>query len=137
MLDILERIINGEGEEGDIERLIELGNEIKQDSLCGLGQTAPNPVLSTIRFFRDEYEAHIKEKICPAKSCRALIAYQVIPDKCRGCGICARICPVGAAQGKPREVHHIDKDLCIKCGDCFAKCPFGAIEKIDVFAEKS
>jgi NADP-reducing hydrogenase subunit HndC len=137
MLDILERIINGEGEEGDIERLIELGNEIKQDSLCGLGQTAPNPVLSTIRFFRDEYEAHIKEKRCPAKSCRALIAYQVIPDKCRGCGICARICPVGAAQGKPREVHHIDKDLCIKCGDCFAKCPFGAIEKIDVFAEKS
>jgi len=137
MLDILERIINGEGEEGDIERLIELGNEIKQDSLCGLGQTAPNPVLSTIRFFRDEYEAHIKEKRCPAKSCRALIAYHVIPDKCKGCGICARICPVGAAQGKPREVHFIDKDLCIKCGDCFAKCPFGAIEKIDIFSQKS
>ncbi|HRU32013.1 MAG TPA: NADH-quinone oxidoreductase subunit NuoF, partial [bacterium] len=136
MLDILERIVNGEGEEGDIERLIELGEEIRRDSLCGLGQTAPNPVLSTIRFFRDEYEAHIREKRCPAKSCRALIAYQVIPDKCRGCGICARVCPVGAAQGKPREIYHIDTGLCIKCGDCFAKCPFGAIEKADLVLEK-
>ena len=127
MLEILERICAGEGREGDIELLEELGEKIVNSSLCGLGQSAPNPVLTTIRYFRDEYEAHIKEKRCPALACRALITYEIDPDKCTGCTLCARVCPVGAVTGTKREVHVIDQDLCTKCDTCRRACKFDAI----------
>ena len=126
MLEILERITEGKGQEGDIERLENLAENIKNSALCGLGQTAPNPVLSTIKFFRDEYEAHIKEKRCPAHHCQALLNY-VITDKCRGCTLCARKCPVNAISGTVKEKHVIDTNKCIKCGQCMANCKFGAI----------
>ncbi len=129
MLEILERITNGEGEEGDIELLEELAKSIKASALCGLGQTAPNPVLSTIRYFRDEYEAHIKEKRCPAGACKALIHYEIVADKCKGCGLCAKVCPTSAISGEKKQAHVIDKDKCIKCNSCFDRCPFGAIVK--------
>ena len=128
MLEILERITEGKGQEGDIERLENLAENIKNSALCGLGQTAPNPVLSTIKFFRDEYEAHIKEKRCPAHHCQALLNY-VITDKCRGCTLCARKCPVNAISGTVKEKHVIDTNKCIKCGQCMANCKFGAIIK--------
>ena len=128
MLEILERITEGKGQEGDIERLENLAENIKNSALCGLGQTAPNPVLSTIKFFRDEYEAHIKEKRCPAHHCQALLNY-VITDKCRGCTLCARKCPVNAISGNVKEKHVIDTQKCIKCGQCMANCKFGAIIK--------
>ena len=128
MLEILERIVHGQGEEGDIEKLETLGKNIKATALCGLGQTAPNPVLSTIHYFRDEYEAHIREKRCPAHHCQALLSY-VITDKCRGCTACARVCPVSAITGVVKEKHVIDATKCIKCGSCVEKCRFGAIEK--------
>ena len=128
MLEILERITEGKGQEGDIERLENLAENIKNSALCGLGQTAPNPVLSTIKFFRDEYEAHIKEKRCPAHHCQALLNY-VITDKCRGCTLCARKCPVQAITGNVKEKHVIDTQKCIKCGQCMANCKFGAIIK--------
>ncbi|MBP8614063.1 MAG: NADH-quinone oxidoreductase subunit NuoF [Firmicutes bacterium] len=130
MLEILDRITKGEGKEGDIETLEELGHSIKETALCGLGQTAPNPVLSTIRFFRDEYEAHIKEKRCPAGVCQALLSYRINPDKCKGCSLCAKNCPVNAISGEARKPFKIDPEACIKCGTCFEKCPFGAIEKV-------
>ena len=128
MLEILERIVEGKGEEGDIEKLETLAKNIKATALCGLGQTAPNPVLSTLRYFRDEYEAHIKEKRCPAHHCQALLNY-VISDKCRGCTLCSKVCPAGAISGEVRKQHHIDTSKCLKCGACMEKCRFGAISK--------
>ena len=128
MLEILERITRGEGKDGDIELLEELANKIKDGSMCGLGQTAPNPVLTTIRYFRNEYEDHIYNKKCTAKSCKALITYN-ITDACKGCTLCARNCPVDAISGSVKEVHVIDHDKCIKCGKCMDHCKFGAIVK--------
>ncbi len=129
MLELLNKITSGKGEEGDIEKLETLANSIKASSLCALGQTAPNPVLSTIRYFRDEYEAHIKEKRCPAGVCQALLKFRIDPDKCKGCGICAKNCPTNAISGKVKQPHVIDQDKCIKCGTCMDKCPFDAIYK--------
>ncbi len=129
MYEILERITQGKGQEGDIERLETLAKNIKASALCGLGQTAPNPVLSTIRYFRDEYEAHIRDKKCPAGVCQALLQYKINEDKCKGCGICAKQCPASAISGKIKEPHVIDQDKCIKCGACMAKCPFKAITR--------
>ena len=128
MLEILTRITEGQGREGDIELLESLAKNIKETALCGLGQTAPNPVLSTLKYFRDEYEAHIKEKRCPAGVCEKLASY-TITDACRGCGLCARNCPVQAISGKIKEKHVINQDICIKCGACMAACPFKAITK--------
>jgi len=129
MLEILTRITEGKGEEGDIEKLEKLAKNIKDSALCGLGQTAPNPVLSTIRYFRHEYEAHIRDKKCPAGVCTALLEYVIDPDKCKGCGICAKNCPAECISGKPKTPYVIDQDKCIKCGTCMEKCPFGAITK--------
>jgi NADH:ubiquinone oxidoreductase subunit F (NADH-binding)/(2Fe-2S) ferredoxin len=129
MLEILDRIVEGKGKAGDIERLESLANNIKNSALCGLGQTAPNPVLSTIKYFRDEYEAHINEKRCPAGVCQGLAKYTIIEDKCKGCGICAKQCPVTAISGKAKTPYLITQDKCAKCGVCLEKCPFGAIIK--------
>jgi NADH:ubiquinone oxidoreductase subunit F (NADH-binding)/(2Fe-2S) ferredoxin/NAD-dependent dihydropyrimidine dehydrogenase PreA subunit len=132
MLDILERICRGEGQDGDIERLEELGKQIKAGALCALGQTAPNPVLTTLRYFRKEYEAHIYEKRCPALSCTNMINFYILPDKCQGCGICLRNCPVGCISGDKRMVHVIDQNQCVRCGTCLEVCPerFGAVTKV-------
>ena len=127
--EILEKITSGNGEMEDLDKLEELANFIKSASLCGLGQTAPNPVLSTLRFFRDEYIAHIVDKRCPAGVCKKLLAYEIDPAKCKGCTLCARTCPVGAIAGNVKEAHVIDKAKCIKCGACMEKCKFGAISK--------
>jgi NADP-reducing hydrogenase subunit HndC len=129
MLEILERIVNGKGEEGDIEKLENLAKTIKATALCGLGQTAPNPVLSTLKFFRHEYEAHIRDKKCPAHHCQALLNYVIDPEKCRGCTACARVCPGGAISGTVKQPHSIDPAKCLKCGACMEKCRFGAISK--------
>jgi NADH-quinone oxidoreductase subunit F len=132
MLEILTDISEGKGKEGDIELLEELAFVIKDTSLCGLGQTAPNPVLSTIRYFQDEYEAHIKEKRCPAGVCKELISYYIEPEKCQACLICLRNCPVEAITDGKDLVHIIDQDKCIKCGICLDVCPprFGAVTRL-------
>ena len=127
MHEILSRITEGRGREGDVETLQELCMGIKAGALCGLGQTAPNPVLTTIRYFRDEYDAHIREGRCPAHECAALKEYEIDPAKCRGCTMCARKCPVGAISGEPRKPHAIDQSKCVKCGQCAAVCKFGAV----------
>jgi NADH:ubiquinone oxidoreductase subunit F (NADH-binding)/(2Fe-2S) ferredoxin len=127
LLEILERICEGKGQEGDIERLENLCEVVGQNSLCGLGQGAPNPVISTLKHFRDEYEAHINEKRCPAKVCRSLISYKIIDEVCTGCTVCARNCPVDAITGERRHPHFIDPDLCIRCGICLQVCNFNAI----------
>ena len=127
MLEILTRITNGEGQDGDVELLEELCYGIKDGALCGLGQTAPNPVLTAIKYFRNEYEAHINEKKCPAGECSSLIEYSIDKDKCKGCTLCARNCPVNAISGEVKSAHTIDVNKCIKCGKCIATCRFGAV----------
>ena len=129
MLEILDRIVEGKGEDGDIERLERLARTISSSSLCGLGQTAPNPVLSTLRYFRDEYEAHIYDKRCPAHHCKSLVHLE-ITDDCRGCTACARVCPVDAISGEVRHKHEIDTEKCTKCLSCIEKCRFNAIIKV-------
>jgi NADH-quinone oxidoreductase subunit F len=128
MLEVLDRITRGEGKEEDIKLLEELAQGVKKASLCGLGQTAPNPVLTTLRYFRDEYEAHIHEKKCPAKKCQALITYEIIPEKCPGCGLCAKYCPVDAISGERKQPYVIDPEKCIRCGLCMNVCRLGAID---------
>lgn len=129
MLEILEKITGGNGETEDLEKLERLAKTIQKASVCGLGQTAPNPVLSTMKYFRDEYITHIRDKKCPAKECKALRAIEIDPEKCRGCGICKKNCPVNAITGEVKQPHKIDEDVCIKCGTCISKCPFKAISK--------
>ena len=129
MLEILTKITKGQATMEDLDKLEDLCYYVKSNSLCGLGQTAPNPVLSTLRYFRDEYEAHIKEKRCPAGVCKALLSYNIDRDKCRGCTLCARTCPAGAIMGSVKNPHVIDQTKCIKCGACMEKCKFGAIYK--------
>ena len=132
MLDMLERFCQGTDRHEDIDLLRELGEQIKAGSLCGLGQTAPNPVLTTLRYFQNEYEAHINESRCPALSCVNLISFYILPDKCQGCGICLRECPAEAIVGGKKMVHVIDQEKCIKCGTCLDVCPprFSAVAKV-------
>ncbi|MFZ4465332.1 MAG: NADH-ubiquinone oxidoreductase-F iron-sulfur binding region domain-containing protein, partial [Bacteroidales bacterium] len=127
MLEILERITEGKGEPSDIEKLEILADQIKNNSLCGLGQTAPNPVLTTLKYFRHEYEAHIFAKKCPAKVCKPLLTYTIDPDKCTGCMVCGKKCSVAAIEGGRKIVHSIHQDLCIKCGECYNVCKFDAV----------
>jgi len=129
MLEILERIVAGKGEPEDLDELEELGQQIKEASLCGLGQTAPNPVLTTMRYFRHEYEAHIHEKRCPALSCNALITFTIDPERCTGCTLCAKNCPTKAITGERKEVHVLNQDACIRCGKCYSVCTFDAVSR--------
>ncbi len=129
MLRILTNITQGKGKEGDIELLEELCHTVAEASLCALGGTAPNPVLSTIKYFREEYEAHIKDKKCPAGVCKELITYYIIAEKCTGCNLCFKVCPSGAIQGKPKEIHTLDPSKCIKCDGCYQVCKFDAVVK--------
>ncbi len=129
MLEILKRIVEGKGEEGDIERLERLGSYIKDTAQCGLGQTAPNPVLTTVKYFRSEYEEHIVNKKCPAHSCMQLVEYAIDPETCTGCSVCAQNCPAGAISGEKKQAHKIDSAKCVKCGKCITMCNFGAIMK--------
>jgi NADH-quinone oxidoreductase subunit F len=132
MQGILTRITEGRGEEGDLELLSDLAEVAQEASLCALGKTAPNPFLSTFRYFKDEYEAHIKEKRCPALSCKALINYYIDPARCTACMLCLKRCPDGAIDGGKKRIHVIDQDKCTNCGTCFEVCPahFGAVRKI-------
>jgi NADH:ubiquinone oxidoreductase subunit F (NADH-binding) len=123
MCEILTRITQGKGADGDLERLEELAVTVKTGSLCGLGQTAPNPVSTTLRYFRDEYKTHIEDHRCPARVCKDLIAFYVEPDKCTGCLLCRESCPVKAIRGERKKVHVIDQAACVKCGACFDICP--------------
>jgi len=127
MLEILDRITDGKGKDGDLELLKELAEGVKKASLCGLGQTAPNPALTTLRYYRDEYETHIYEKKCPAKKCQALITYDIMPEKCPGCGLCAKYCPTDAISGERKKPYFIDSEKCIRCGLCMSVCRLGAI----------
>lgn len=129
MYEILDKIIKGNGTLEDIDKLEKLCYYIKDNALCGLGQTAPNPVLSTLRYFRDEYIAHVVDKKCPAGVCKSLLSYTIDPEKCKGCTACAKVCPVGAISGSVKQPHKIDQTKCIKCGSCMEKCHFGAISK--------
>jgi NADH-quinone oxidoreductase subunit F len=128
MMEILERITQGKGKMKDLDELEELAKKVKTTSLCGLGQTAPNPVLTTLKYFRDEYIAHIERHECPALQCKALIRYQIDPTKCTGCTICSRVCPTKAIQGQLKKPHSIDQALCIQCGQCYESCKFQAIQ---------
>ena len=127
MLEILEKICDGKGEEKDLEKLEKLAENIKAASVCGLGQSAPNPVLSTLKYFRDEYEEHVIDKRCRTQECKAMAKITIDPEKCKGCGLCQKNCPVSAIKGEGRDVREIDQSICIKCGTCLAKCPFKAI----------
>ncbi|MDR1464932.1 MAG: NADH-quinone oxidoreductase subunit NuoF [Oscillospiraceae bacterium] len=129
MMELLDKITEGKAAMEDLDKLEELAYHIKENSLCGLGQTAPNPVLATMKHFRDEYEAHVKEKRCPAGVCKALLCYVILAEKCKGCTACKRVCPTGAISGETRKPHVIDQSKCIKCGACQATCKFGAIVK--------
>ena len=129
MSEILDRITSGKGESGDIEKLEELSTVITDSALCGLGQTASNPIISTLKYFRNEYESHIFEKTCPAGNCRKLLSFVIVEEKCKGCGLCARNCPASAISGAKAKPHHIDKEKCIKCGACIERCSFNAIIK--------
>jgi NADP-reducing hydrogenase subunit HndC len=129
MLEILDKITLGEGTMEDIANLETLAKTISTSALCALGQTAPNPILATLKFFRDEYEAHIVDKKCPAGVCKNLLQYSIDADKCKGRTLCARQCPVGAISGTVKEPHKIDSSKCIKCGACMEKCKFGAISR--------
>ncbi len=129
MLEILEKISKGKGSMEDIEKLKQIAKGMNKASLCGLGQTAPNPVLSTLKYFEDEYLAHIQDKKCPAGKCKDLTVYEIIADKCIGCGLCARRCPVSCISGEKRQPHEIDQTQCIKCGECFSACKFEAVSK--------
>ena len=129
MLKILEKIVRGEGTMEDLDKLESLAVAVKDGSLCGLGKTAPNPVLSTLKYFRDEYIAHIKDKKCPAGVCSAMKTFTIEEDLCKGCTKCARTCPVGAISGEVKKPHKINSDKCIKCGSCLNACPFKAIKQ--------
>jgi ferredoxin len=128
LANLLDKITKGNGTLEDLDQMVEIGNAMKKASLCALGQTAPNPILSTLHYFHDEYIAHVVDKKCPAGKCKSLISYHILPDKCIGCTACARKCPVTAISGERREVHVIDQAACIKCGVCYETCKFGAIE---------
>ncbi|MDD2630273.1 MAG: NADH-quinone oxidoreductase subunit NuoF [Limnochordia bacterium] len=130
MLEILDKIVAGQGELSDLDLLVEIGEAVKAGSLCGLGKTAPNPVLTTMKYFKEEYLAHVVDKRCPAGVCQSLKKYVIDPEKCRGCSKCARQCPAGCISGKIKEPFVIDQDACLKCGSCVAACPFGAIEEV-------